>query len=233
MRPRILIVEDDPGIARLLRDNLNIDGFDVQWAQDGQAAIAATRTFVPDLVLLDVMLPDKNGLELCGLFRQNGHAVIIVSARGQRTDKLRGLGLGADDYVTKPFDFEELVARIRAVLRRANTADDGIVLGAITVDFRAMTATGPDGVVALTHREFAVLQYLANHRDRPVHRDRLLLDIWGIIDGSTTRAVDFAISRLRRKIERDPHNPRFIRTVRGDGYCLTTVQSGAGTREIE
>jgi two-component system response regulator VicR len=148
--------------------------------------------------------------------------VIIVSALGQRADKIRGLGLGADDYVTKPFDIQELVARIRAVLRRTTQDVAKLVLGAIAIDFHAMTAVGPVGPIALTHREFEVLHYLAVHRDHTVHRDRLLLEVWGIIDGSSTRAVDFAISRLRRKIEVDPHNPRFIRTVRGDGYCLTT-----------
>jgi DNA-binding response OmpR family regulator len=221
MSHRILIVEDDAGIAKLLRDNLTIDGFTVHWAADAPEAIAACRTFVPDLVLLDIMLPGKSGFELCGLLRQDGLPVIIVSARSQRADKIKGLGLGADDYVTKPFHFEELVARIHAVLRRTTQGSERITLGQIRVDFKEMSAIGPDGEVHLTHREFQVLRYLTMHRDRTVHRDQLLLDVWGVVDGSTTRAVDFAISRLRKKIEDDPHNPRFIRTVRGDGYCLT------------
>jgi DNA-binding response OmpR family regulator len=221
MSHRILIVEDDPGIAKLLRDNLVIDGFAVHWASDTPEAIAACRTFVPDLVLLDIMLPGRSGFELCGLLRQGGRPVIIVSARSQRADKIKGLGLGADDYVTKPFDFEELVARIHAVLRRTVQGSDRITLGRIEVDFKEMRATGPDGDLHLTHREFEVLRYLAMHRDRTVHRDQLLLHVWGVVDGSTTRAVDFAISRLRKKIEDDPHSPRFIRTVRGDGYSLT------------
>jgi DNA-binding response OmpR family regulator len=221
MSHRILIVEDDPGIAKLLRDNLAIDGFAVQWARDGQDAIAACRTFVPDLVLLDVMLPGKSGFDLCGQLRQGGRPVIIVSARSQRADKIKGLSLGADDYVTKPFDFEELAARIHAVLRRTIQASDRLTLGAIEVDFTHMTATGPGGDLRLTHREFEVLRYLARHRDRTVYRDQLLLDVWGLVDGSTTRAVDFAIARLRKKLEDDPHSPKFIRTVRGDGYSLT------------
>lgn len=225
MSQRILIVEDDPGIAKLLCDNLVIDGFSVKWAADAAQAIATARTFVPDLVLLDLMLPGRSGFELCGLLRQGGRPVIIVSARSQRADKIRGLGLGADDYITKPFDIEELVARIHAVLRRTSQASDRITLGQISVDFKEMSATGPKGEVHLTHREFEVLRYLATHHDRTVHRDQLLLNVWGVIDGSTTRAVDFAISRLRKKIEDDPHNPKFIRTVRGDGYCLATGQA--------
>ena len=224
MPHRILIVEDDPGIAKLLRDNLAIDGFTVEWAVDAPQAVAACRTFVPDLVLLDIMLPGKSGFDLCGLLRQGGRPLIIVSARSERADKIKGLSLGADDYVTKPFDFEELVARIHAVMRRTNQESDRITLGRIHVDFKELSASGPDGEVHLTHREFEVLRYLAMHRDRTVHRDQLLLDVWGVIDGSTTRAVDFAISRLRKKIEDDPHSPKFIRTVRGDGYCLTIGQ---------
>ena len=222
---RILVVEDDPGIARLIQDNLTIDGFTVKWAADGAQAIAVTRTFVPDLVLLDVMLPGKSGFDLCRQLRQGGRPVIIVSARSQRVDKIRGLQLGADDYITKPFDFEELVARIRAVLRRTTRPATQIALGRIVVNFSKMSARGPHGQIHLTHREFQVLQCLAVHPDRTVHRDQLLLDVWGVVDGSTTRAVDFAIARLRKKIENDPHNPEFIRTVRGDGYCLTVTST--------
>ena len=225
MSGRILIVEDDPGIAKLLSDNLVIDGFAVRWAPDAAEAVAASRTFVPDLVLVDLMLPGRSGFDLCSVFRQAGWPVIIVSARSQRADKIRGLGLGADDYVTKPFDIEELVARIHAVLRRTSREADLVTLGDIQVDFKQMVATGPRGPVHLTHREFEVLRYLWTRHDRTVFRDQLLMDVWGVVDGSSTRAVDFAIARLRKKIERDPHSPRFIRTVRGDGYCLTTGTS--------
>ncbi len=221
MAKRILIVEDDAGIAKLLCDNLTIDGFVVKWAADAHHALVDCRAFRPDLVLLDIMLPGKSGFELCGLLRQGGRRpVIMVSARGQRSDKIRGLQLGADDYVTKPFDIEELVARIHAVLRRS-AAPERIKIGRMIIDFKGLRATTPSGEVHLTHREFEVLRYLAAHLDRTVHRDQLLADVWGVVDGSTTRSVDFAIARLRKKIEEDPHNPRFIRTVHGDGYCLT------------
>jgi DNA-binding response OmpR family regulator len=219
---RILVVEDDPGIAKLLCDNLVIDGFGVKWAADGHAALTMCRSFLPDLVLLDLMLPDQSGFELCGLLRQGGRrSIIMVSAKSQRADKVRGLDLGADDYVTKPFDIEELVARIHAVLRRATPSADRIKIGRITIDFKRLHAKSPEGDLHLTHREFEVLRYLAAHHDRTVHRDQLLTDVWGVVDGSTTRSVDFAIGRLRKKIEADPHNPKFIRTVHGDGYCLT------------
>lgn len=222
MSKRILIVEDDAGIAKILCDNLVIDGFTVKWAADGHAALVTCRAFLPDLVLLDLMLPDQSGFELCGLLRQGGRRpVIMVSARSQRSDKIRGLELGADDYITKPFDIEELVARIRAVLRRTTPTSDRIKIGNITIDFKGLRATSPAGDLHLTHREFEVLRYLAAHHDRTVHRDQLLADVWGVVDGSTTRSVDFAIGRLRKKIEVDPHNPKFIRTVHGDGYCLT------------
>ena len=225
-RKRILIVEDDEGIARVLADNLRIDGFDVRWAPTAHDALVESQSFRPDLVLLDVMLPGQaNGLDLCGVLRQGGRCgVIVVSARSQREDKLRGLGLGADDYVTKPFDMEELAARINAVLRRTVLVVSRIRMGDVEVDFETHTATSGSAPLHLTHREFEILRYLAERRDRVVHRNELLREVWGIVDGSTTRSVDFAVSRLRRKIEVSPE-PRFLRTVHGDGYSLTVDRS--------
>jgi DNA-binding response OmpR family regulator len=220
---RILIVEDDEGIARVLADNLRIDGFNVQWARTAHDALVEAQEFRPDLVLLDIMLAGQpNGFDICAVLRQGGRCgVIIVSARSQREDKLRGLGVGADDYVTKPFDMEELSARINAVLRRTVQVVSRIRLGALIVDFEAHTATRGATELHLTHREFEMLRYLAERRDRVVHRTDLLRDVWGIVDGSTTRSVDFAVARLRRKIEPNPPEPRFLRTVHGDGYSLT------------
>jgi DNA-binding response OmpR family regulator len=220
---RILVVEDDEGIARVLADNLKFDGFNVRWAPTAHDALVESQSFRPDLVLLDLMLAGHpKGFDLCGVLRQGGRCgVIIVSARGQREDKLRGLRLGADDYVTKPFDMEELAARINAVLRRTVLVVSRIQLGQIKVDFEAHIARRGATPLHLTHREFEILRYLAERRDHVVHRNELLREVWGIVDGSTTRSVDFAVARLRRKIEPNPPEPRFLRTVHGDGYSLT------------
>jgi len=221
MPSRILIVEDDAPLARVLIDNLQIDGFDVKWTANGDDALPAARAFVPDLILLDVMLPGRSGFDLCRILRQNGKTpIIMLSVRGQKNDKIRALELGADDYVTKPFDMEELVARIRAALRRMKSPVDRIRLGDVSVNFRTLRATGPAGEVHLTHREFEVLRYLASHGEHVVTRDELLREVWGQFD-SLTRPIDNAIARIRKKIEPDPRNPRFIHTVRGDGYALT------------
>jgi len=220
---RILIVEDDEGIARVLADNLRIDGFNVRWARTSHEALMESQSFRPDVVLLDIMLTGQpDGFEICRVLRQGGRCgVIIVSARSRREDKLRGLGAGADDYVTKPFDMEELAARINAVLRRTVLVVSRIRLGDIEVDFEAHTARRGSTPLHLTHREFEILRYLAERRDRVVHRNELLREVWEIVDGSTTRAVDFAVARLRRKIEPNPPEPRYLRTVHGDGYSLT------------
>jgi DNA-binding response OmpR family regulator len=228
MRKRILIVEDDVALARVLRDNFAYDGFDVECVADGNLAIAAARAFVPDLVVLDVMLPGRDGFELVGVLRNGGQTpVVMLTARAQKADKLRGLDLGADDYVTKPFDLEELLARVRAVLRRSGGSADRLVLGEAIIDFPSMRATRGGVDLHLTHREFAVLRYLAEH-PRVVQRAELLKEVWGYPDVPETRSVDHAIARLRRKIEPDHRRPRFIHTVHGDGYCLTRQPASGG-----
>ena len=222
MAKRILIVEDDAALARVLSDNLKFSGFEVETVDDGDAAFLRMRAFAPDLVLLDVMLPGVDGFELCGLIRQGGRTpVIMLTARDQKRDKLRGLELGADDYVTKPFDFEELQARIRAVLRRARQMVVRITLGETLIDFRAFKAVRGRHELRLSRREFDLLSYLAEREGAVVPRSELLREVWGFPDEPSTRAVDYAIRRLRRKIERDPHNPQHIHTVHGDGSCLT------------
>ena len=227
---RILIVEDDRALARVMKDNLTFEGFHVETVGDGNAMIGHARAFAPDLVLLDLTLPGRDGLELCGLVREGGRVpIIIVSARGQKADKLKGLNLGADDYVTKPFEMDELLARIRAVLRRTRAAVDTLTLGPVTIDFRALTATDGGSRIHLTHREFEVLRYLAERRERVVHREELLREIWGYPDTPATRSVDHAIARLRKKLETDPHHPRFIRTVHAGGYCLTIAGDAAAS----
>jgi DNA-binding response OmpR family regulator len=222
MPPKILIVEDDASLAGIIRDNLLEDGFEVEWASHAELALTLYRSSVPDLILLDVMLPDLSGFELGRVLRQGRKTpLIILSARSEKADKLMGLRLGADDYMTKPFDMEELVARIHAVLRRAKPDIAAIRLGPVTVDFRTSIATGRDGDLHLTHRELEILRILAERHSRVVFRDELFREIWGFVDATTTRSVDRAVSRLRQKIEADPRNPRFLRTVHGDGYILS------------
>jgi two-component system, OmpR family, response regulator VicR len=225
-RQRILIVEDDRALARVLSDNLSFSGFDVDWVDDGADVLNKVRATNPDLVLLDLMLPGRDGFNLCGLIREGGRTpVIMLTARDQKADKLKGLELGADDYVTKPFDFEELQARIRAVLRRARRSATRINIGDVVIDFVAFTATRGGVDLRLSRREFDLLGYLAEREGRIVQRDELLREIWGFPEEPATRAVDYAIRRLRRKLEADPHNPRHIHTVHGNGYSLTLTQS--------
>lgn len=224
-KQRILIVEDDRALARVLSDNLSFSGFDVEWIDDGAEVLNRVRSTSFDLVLLDVMLPGRDGFNLCGLIRQGGRTpVIMLTARDQKVDKLKGLELGADDYITKPFDFEELQARIRAVLRRARRSAVRIAIGDAVIDFVAFTATRGGTDLRLSRREFDLLGYLAEREGRIVQRDELLREIWGFPDEPATRAVDYAIRRLRRKLESDPHNPRHIHTVHGNGYSLTLSQ---------
>jgi DNA-binding response OmpR family regulator len=145
----------------------------------------------------------------------------MLTARSGKADKLRGLNLGADDYITKPFDLEEFLARVQAVLRRARPIIEQLTLGPVTIDFRARHAARAGRTLHLTQREFEILQYLSERQERVVHRSELLRAVWGYLDVPPTRSVDHAIARLRKKIEADAHDPRFIHTVHGDGYCLT------------
>jgi DNA-binding response OmpR family regulator len=219
---RILLVEDDPDLARVLRDNLLIEGFDVTHSLTGADAVSAARTLPPDLVVLDVTLPDTDGFQLCGALRQVGRVpIIMLTARSQKSDRLRGFELGADDYITKPFDLEELLARVRAVMRRARPTIAELALGDVRIDFTTRTAKRRGADLHLSDREFMILQYLAERADRLVSREELLRAIWGYADVPLTRSVDHAMSRLRKKLEPDAHRQRFIHTVHGDGYRLT------------
>jgi DNA-binding response OmpR family regulator len=221
MNKRILVIEDDPNLSKILRDTLSFEGFSVDCVGDGAQAVERSAAFSPDLVMLDLMLPNRDGFELCQTLRRSGAPIIILSARSQKEDKLRGLDLGADDYVTKPFDFDELLARIHAVLRRARPAIAVLTLGRLVVDFRALHAVCDGKPVHLSHREFELLRYLSERREHMVSRNELLTRIWAYGESPITRSVDHAIARLRKKIEPNPHQPRFIHTVHGDGYCLT------------
>ena len=223
MKRRILIVEDDPSITRMVRDNLVYEGFDVECVTRGDQALSQVRSFAPNLILLDLMLPGLDGFEICRTVAQGAVRVpmIIMTARSQTSDKIQGLELGADDYITKPFMFGELLARIHAVLRRTSVAPDAIDLGDIHLDFSALRATKGKEPLSLTHREFEVLRLLWIHRENVVTREQLLRSVWGYTEVPLTRTVDQFIVRLRSKIENDPHHPRFLHTVYGDGYRLT------------
>jgi DNA-binding response OmpR family regulator len=221
-RTRLLLVEDDRALAHVLSHDLRQSGYDVDLVANGDRVLEHLEGFRPDLVLLDVMLPGKNGFELCGIIRRRGHTpVIMVTARDAKADVLRGLDNGADDYVTKPFDFDEFLARIRAVLRRTRPNVSQLTLGPLTFDFSRLEVSGGMGL-HFTPREFAILAYLAERMGGVVHRSDLLREVWGYPQEPRTRAVDFAIKRLREKIEPNPHVPRYIHSVRGDGYRLTS-----------
>ncbi len=226
MSSRILLVEDDEALARIVGDNLTFDGFEVEWATNSEAAIDAARHRTPDLILLDIMLPGKSGFEIFGLLQQGRRVpVIILTALSRKVDKLRGLRLGADDYVTKPFDLEELLARVHVVLRRTQHSGDRVRLGQVTVDFRARSATCGQEVIHLTNQELELLKYLAARAGSVVHRDELLREVWKYPEAPATRSVDHAIARLRKKIEPNPARPTFIHTIHGDGYYLTPSES--------
>jgi DNA-binding response OmpR family regulator len=222
MSARVLVVEDDRLLAKVLTDNLTLDGFEVVRAGDAHSAMMLARDFVPDLVILDVMLPDRSGFEIFDSLNQDGRTpVIFLTARGQTADKLHGLNLGGDDYITKPFDLQEFLARVHAVLRRARANVERVVLGSVSIDFFSQTATKGQTPLHLTHQELTLLRYLAARAGRVVHRSELLRAVWGYPDEPNTRSVDHAVARLRKKIEPDPDEPRYIRTVHGNGYSLT------------
>jgi DNA-binding response OmpR family regulator len=219
---RVLVVEDEKKTASFIRKALRAEGFAVDVCHDGNDGLHLVETTPYDALVLDIMLPGRDGFELVGLLRQGGRTpIIILTARGQRSDKIRGLNLGADDYITKPFDLEEFLARVHAVLRRAGAGSERLVLGEVVVDFSTRQATRGSRSLHLTHREFELLRYLADRQARVVHRAELLREVWGYPDAPSTRSVDHAVARLRRKIEPDQGEPRFIRTVHGDGYQLT------------
>jgi DNA-binding response OmpR family regulator len=223
MKRKILVVEDDDSLARMLCDNLLYEGFVVALAANGHRALREHAVFNPDLVLLDLTIPGLDGLEVCRRMNRERSrtGIIILTARQQKEDKLQGLRMGADDYITKPFALDELLARIEAVLRRVHPADDGLVLGSLRIDFTHYEGDRHNEKVAFSHREIEVLRYMSGRIGKVVTRDELLRNVWGFQNIPLTRSVDNLIARLRWKIEPDPDNPRYIHTIYGDGYRLT------------
>lgn len=231
---RILLVEDDHALAHVLSEDLRQSGYDVACVANGNLVLGQIEEFRPDLVLLDVVLPGKDGFELCGLIRRKTQTpVIMVTARDSKADTLKGLYNGADDYVTKPFDFDEFVARIRAVLRRSRPSVARLRLGSLTLDFVRMEVIGGHRQIHLTAREFNILLYLGERTGSVVQRSELLREVWGYSQEPRTRAVDFAIKRIREKIEPNPHLPRYIQSVRGDGYRLIADQASFNASESD
>jgi DNA-binding response OmpR family regulator len=207
----------------VLHDNLVYEGFQVECAADGRQALDKVQTFIPDLVLLDLMLPEQSGFDVCEAMCTRPHrpAIIVLTARRDDRDKVRALNLGADDYVTKPFALDELLARVNAVLRRSHPEVSSIVIGSIVVDFRNSRAYKGSSDYDLRPREIEILRHLAERQGKVVTREELLRLVWGYEHVPLTRTVDIAIARLRRKIEPDPHHPRYLRTAYRDGYSLT------------
>jgi DNA-binding response OmpR family regulator len=219
---RILVVDDEPQMVRGLVDNLRFEGYQTLAAADGREALALAAAEAPDLILLDVMMPGMSGWDVCRELRARGLTmpVIMLTARGEEADRVQGLELGADDYVTKPFGLRELLARIRAVLRRPGPrqALETYAFGDVRLQLRARLAFKAGREVKLTRKEFDLLRYLVEARGEVVTRDRLLDEVWGYEHFPTTRTVDTHVLRLRQKFEDDPERPRHIVTVHGQGY---------------
>ena len=225
MKKRVLVVEDDPAILTGLTDLLEDEGFGVVSATDGASAVLLHGREKPDLVLLDVMIPEKNGYDVCREIRRVDPVtpVIMLTAKGEEVDKVVGLELGADDYVVKPFGANELLARIRAVLRRgrprrAGRDEQPILFGEVSVDPRTMRGARGERSFAISRRELSLLQLFASRPGEVLDRDTLLEEVWGVRYEGTTRTLDQHVAGLRKKIEEDPAHPRHIETVHGMGY---------------
>jgi len=221
----ILIVEDEPAMRLGLKDNLEFESYNVEVAIDGQEGLEKAQNGNFDLIILDVMMPKMSGFDVCKAIRKNGvmTPIIFLTAKSEEIDKVLGLELGADDYLTKPFSLRELIARVKAILRRIKTPDNSTVdgpieIGKLTIDFSLFTAQNSDGDVRMSHKEYEILQYLMEHKNEVVSRYDLLNKVWGYESQPTTRTVDNFMLRLRQRIEENPNEPKHILTVHGVGY---------------
>ncbi len=225
---RILIVEDEENMRLGLKDNLEFEGFEVDIAEEGNSGLKKILDNSYSLILLDVMLPNISGFDICKTVREKGvnTPIILLTAKGEEIDKVLGLELGADDYVTKPFSLRELLARVKAVLRRGrrevevNGDHNDLQIGNLTINFSSYNASTGEDEVKMSHKEFEILHYLWQHKNDTVSRYKLLEDIWGYNEQPTTRTVDNFILKLRQKVEQNPNDPKIILTVHGVGYKL-------------
>ncbi len=225
---RILIVEDEASMLQGLKDNLEFEGYEVDTAADGKTGLDKIISNQFNLVLLDVMLPHISGFDICKQARKDGIStpIILLTAKGEEIDKVLGLELGADDYITKPFSLRELLARIKAILRRSipdsgtQNLTDEVIIGKLKIDFKNYEATTGGNEVKMTSKEFDILRYLYNNVNKTVHRDDIMSSVWEIDYDVTTRTVDNFILKLRQKIEMDPNHPKIIQTIHGIGYRL-------------
>lgn len=225
---KILVVEDEPSLIFTLRDTLENEGFSVFVSEDGDNAVEMVKEHQPDLMILDIMLPGKSGYDICQEVRDLKYTfpIIMLTAKDQEPDKVKGLTLGADDYLTKPFGVKELLARIEARLRRAGTYSssgqvDILQLGEVKIDLNESEVIHPDGnSIELTAREVELIRYLLSNANNPISRDELLEKVWRYDYSTNTRTVDVHISKLRAKIELYPNDPRFLITLHGVGYML-------------
>src|SRR6185312_4473132 len=226
MNHKILIVEDEPGLVLALTDLLSNEGYQTEAATDGEAGLHLASSGHFELIVLDVKLPGKNGFDVCRDLRQRGiqTPILMLTARGQVIDKVLGLKLGADDYLCKPFEPLELLARLEALLRRSQTTAsaaeplDAFSFGSVTVNFRSTQVLNNGKLVELSAREFQLLSYFIAHRGATLSRDELLREVWGYETGILTRTVDVHVGLLRQKLERDAKEPRHFLTIRGHGY---------------
>ena len=215
---RILVVEDEPALLRGLQDNLKAESYEVITASDGETGLRLARETKPDLILLDLMMPKMSGYEICQKLRAEGVStpILILTARGEESDRVLGLDLGADDYVTKPFSVRELMARVRALLRRAQPSSGELRFADVVIDFHSYTATKSGATIEMTRKEFGILKYLSSRAGVVVSRDELLNEVWGYDAFPTTRTVDNHIAGIRAKLEQG--EPKHLITVHGVGY---------------
>lgn len=228
MKQRILMIEDEEGLVLTISDRLIAEGYEVDSSGDGDLGLQKAMTGGYDLILLDIMLPGRSGFDICRRLRQSGvlTSILMLTARSQTIDKVEGLQIGADDYMTKPFEMMELLARIEALLRRnapvpVKTETQTFQFGGVTVDFRSTEVTKDGQKVVLSAREFQLLRYLIEHRGAMVSREELLANVWGYAPKLFTRTVDVHMAWLRQKLEENPRAPEFLLTIRGLGYKLT------------